>query len=540
VLVASLLQAQRRACTNATSHPAAIDVLLAACVTLVAALLRLIRLGEIPYGVHPDEAQFGLDAIRITHEGWIGVYSHAALGIPTLNDYITAPGVWLLGPTAFGLRIGLALVGLAAVPLLYALVRVAYARAEAFFASLLLALSYWHLLYSRIAHMSVSYPTFLLGALLCIMCGLKGGGRAERRWFAAAGVPLGLSVYAYNIGFIAVLAVAVVLAVLTLVRYPSWKALRLWWLSPALCFGVALIVVLPFFWYISDPHAYFWVHIDSYRDLGVLRSTDYRVADTAGKIRIIGDQFRDFAATYAWRGVPDNVDASGVRPAFDPITLVLLVFGVVMAVRRWREPMVIASVCCVLIVPLPALLQRGAMTREPLGAAPFVAFLCALPLATLWRGTASEGGMLLRGAFAALAVAPVVLIGALTVHDYFWTWRYNVPVTRFVYHQEITSASLYMKTLPPDAYVLFYSYRHPLSLETRTFLAPDIHGEDRSSEFGRGGLSIERPPRPGPIVFVLLDDYVSLLSQIARRYPGGVVQSAKHDGMVDFYAYAIP
>src|SRR5206468_3177141 len=85
------------------AHPAALDASLLAFVTLVAALLRLIRLGDIPYGVHPDEAQAGTDAVRVLHEGWIAVCSHAALGQPTLNAYLTTPSVWLLGHTAFSL-----------------------------------------------------------------------------------------------------------------------------------------------------------------------------------------------------------------------------------------------------------------------------------------------------------------------------------------------------------------------------------------------------------------------------------------------------
>jgi len=520
------------------AHGAVLDVALAGSVTLVAALLRLIRLGDIPYGVHPDEAQFGLDAIRITHEGWIGVYSHAALGVPTLNDYLTVPGVWLLGRTSFALRIDLALVGLAAVPLLYALVRVAYARAEAFFASLLLAVSYWHLLYSRVAHMSISYPTLLLGALLCIMLGLKRGGRAERAWFAGAGVLLGLSIYAYNIGAIAVAAVAAFLVVMTLVRYRTRDAFRRWWPSPALCLGVTLLVALPFLWYISDPHAYFWEHIGTYRDVGVTRTAEYRDAGFGGKARIIADQIRDFAATYAWDGKTDYVDASGLRPIFDPLTLVLLAAGAVMAVRARREPMVIAAACCIVVVPLPAVLQQGSMMREPLGAAPFVMFIAALPLAALWRQATRMRARLDVAACAFTALAPALIIGATTVHDYFWTWR-HAELTRYVYHEEITSASLYMKTLPPDSYVLFYSDRHPLQLETRQYLAPDARGEDRSREFSYAEGSTDLPRRSGTIAFVLVGEYLPLLTEIEQRYPGGAAHVGSHDGHVDFYAYEV-
>ncbi len=519
------------------TRPVALDVALGGFATLVAALLRLIRLGGIPYGVHPDEAQIGLDAVRVLDHGWIGVYSHAALGVPTLNAYLTAPGTWLLGQTAFSLRLPLTLVGLAAVPLTYMLVRVACARVEAFFASLLLAVSYWHVFYSRLAHSSISYPTILLAALLCIMIGLKHDVRVQRVWFTAGGALLGLGIYAYNVDAIAVLAVATFLGVLTITRYRKHDALRQWWPSLALCFGAALIVALPFIWYISDPQAYYWEHIDSYRDTGIIRTSEYRDAGTLGRARIIADQLRDFAATYTWHGKPDIIDANGLRPVFDPMTLILLAGGIAIVIRRRREPMVVVSVCCVLILPLPALLQTGSMMREPLGAAPFVMFIAALPLAAAWRWSMRMSPAPERRAgIAALACAPVLIIGGLTVHDYFWVWPHD-SLTRYVYHQQITSASLYMKTLPPDAYVLFYSERHPFALETRQWLASGIRGEDRSREFSGAGASIDLPQQPAEIVFVLLGDYLPLQHQIELRYPGGVARTESRDGQIDFYAY---
>ncbi len=180
-----------------------------------------------------------------------------------------------------------------------------------------------------------------------------------------------------------------------------------------------------------------------------------------------------------------------LRPVFDPITLALLAAGAVIAWLKRREPMVILAACCIFILPLPALLQRGSMMREPLGAAPFVMFIAALPLAWLWRYATRADGRGVRIAAAGAVALAVASVTAITVRDYFWTWR-DDDLTRFVYHQEITSASEYMKTLPPDAYVYFYSERHPLSLETRTYLAPGIDGEDRSAEFSSNRRSISR------------------------------------------------
>src|SRR5207248_328436 len=141
----------------------------------------------------------------------------------------------------------------------------------------------------------------------------------------------------------------------------------------------------PFIIYISDPNAYYWSHIDDYRSTGVLRSPEYRNASGGGKVKIVAEQVRDFFAAYGWKGQPDVVDGNGLRPMLDPLTLLLFIAGIAMALALRREPMVIAAFCFVIIIPLPALLQRGSMMREPLGAAPFVMFFAALPLGWVWR-----------------------------------------------------------------------------------------------------------------------------------------------------------
>lgn len=515
-------------------HPWAVDAALIAIVTAVAAALRLTLLGEIPFGVHPDEAQLGTDAHKIMDGHLIGVYTHAALGQPAGHSYITLPSIWLLGDTAFALRLPLALVGLAAIPLLYLLVRIAYGRVEAFFASALLAVSYWHLLYSRVAHWSISYGTVLLAALLCLALGMN---TRRRAWFVASGVLLGLGVYTYNIYPIAVLAFGAFVAIITYTRYrrTAWP----WWRgSAALLFVTALVVALPMIVYVARPYSYYWKHVGDYSDVSVTQTQEYKDADAPGKVRLVAEQAATFVRAYTWDGKEDIVDASGLRPAFDAPTLILLAVGLAMAVRRRREPMVIAALCCVVIIPLPAVLQRGSITRQPLGAAPFAMFFAALPLAAIWRAAWASHERWRLPAMGAVA-AIVAIITTITVHDYFWTWR-RAELVRFVYHAEITAASSYMRTLPQGGHIYFYSDRHPINLETRQFLAPDVRGDDRSSEFSSFGGSVQIDDRSRPVVFVLLGRYRSLLPDLERTYPGGHPVVGTHDGVTEFVAYELP
>jgi 4-amino-4-deoxy-L-arabinose transferase-like glycosyltransferase len=518
-------------------HPVATDVILISAVTIAAAVLRLALLGRIPYGVHPDEAQLGTDGRKILDGELWTVYTTAVLGQPSGHAYLTLPSFLVFGWTPFAMRLPLALVGLAAVPLLYLLVRTSHGRSHALFASSMLAVSYWHLFYSRVAHWSISYGTVLLAVVLCLMMGIN---TRRRSWFIAGGVVLGLGMYTYNIYPVAVLAVLVFVAILTWTRFRGvdWH----WWRDSMLVFwGVGLLVAIPMLFEIADPDSFYWFHIRNYGDVRVTQIPEYQDADLWGKLELIARQVETFLGAYGWDGELDIVDGNGIRPMFDSATGILLLFGLIMVWRRRSDPVVLAALCCLLIVPLPAVLQRGSIMRQPLAAAPYAMFFAALPLAVAWQGglrllesSRPRGFALCAGAAALLA-----LITTVTVHDYFWTWR-NHPFTREIYASEMATASDYMDRLPDDTYVLFASARWPLSIEIRQFLAPDVEGEDRSSEYSDRGRDIEVPDSSRPTVFVLLDNYVDLLPEIQAAYPGGVERVFTRDNKFEFVAYEIP
>lgn len=359
---------------------------------------------------------------------------------------------------------------------------------------------------------------------------MKGG---QRRWFVAAGVLLGLGVYTYNIYPVALVAVAAFIGIITWSRRAE---LRPWLTNVALAATVAFVVALPMIWYVSDPDAYYWKHVTNYSEVDVTKSPEFEQASAWGKTKLIGEQARTFVEAYTWRGQLDNVDGNGLRPMFDPPTLLLLVGGLVLAARRRREPMVIAALCCFVIIPLPAVLQRGSIMRQPVAAAPFAMYIAALPLAEAIRASRVRPAAM-RALAAASAAGFIALIATITVRDYFWTWRKD-DWPRFVYFSQMTSASLYMRDLPPGTRVLFLSDRASINLETRQFLAPDVRGDDRSLEFGGPAATIE-PPRDGPIAYVLLGPYIERLPEIEAEHPGGVDRTFERDGKTEFATYEL-
>lgn len=537
-------------------RPLALDAGLLALVLLVAATLRLTLLGDIPYGLHPDEAQVGTDAARILDGDPLGPYTEAALGQPSGHAYLATPFVAALGHEIIAVRLPLTIVAISTVALLYLFARIALGRPEAAFASLLLATSYWHVFYSRVAHWSISYGAIALAIAICAVLALQ---RRSRGWAIAGGACAGVGVYTYNIYPVAVLALAAALAVITRVAVPRQD--RGWWIrSWGLAAIIAVILALPMLTVVAMPGSEFWDHMANYSEAGLLRSDEFRDASLAGKIELAAAQAKRFGASYVYDADIDIVDASGLRPVFDPLTLALVALGLPLAWQRRRNPAVIIAVCCIIIIPLPAVLQRGSVIRQPVGAAPFVMLVAALPLARAWRAggggsrdesdsahaerASTNGGRAawMKIALRAGALAVVTAIAVITARDYFWTWRESEH-TRFVYHAEVTSAALYMRDLPAGTFVYFYSDRHPLRLETIAFLAPAVEGLDRSERWARGDPgSIGNIRRDVPVSFVLLEPYLELglLGRIIERYPNGHTIVGERGGRLEFAAYELP
>ena len=163
--------------------------------TVLAAFVRLYRLAEVPEGLHGDEAWTGLDAMRILKDGWIGPWSGSALGQPSGASYFASLVFGLSDPTLFTLRLSMALLGVATVPISYVLFRIGFGRWVALFAAIALTFSFWHVFYSRVALPVIAMPLATTMASAAILAAL----RSSTRWsWVLAGALLGLGIYTYT------------------------------------------------------------------------------------------------------------------------------------------------------------------------------------------------------------------------------------------------------------------------------------------------------------------------------------------------------
>ncbi len=172
--------------------------ILLVAVLLIGFLFRFWQIDQIPVGFTPDEASFGYDAYSILKTGNDQWGKSFPLVFESFGDYksplytyLTIPSVALLGLNKFSVRLPNALLGTAAIFVVYLLVNeflsviikdrltvitnksVDHNYLLAIFSAFILAVSPWHVMMSRGAFEANLTTFFLPLSLLCFFKGLK-------------------------------------------------------------------------------------------------------------------------------------------------------------------------------------------------------------------------------------------------------------------------------------------------------------------------------------------------------------------------------
>ncbi|MFZ3069208.1 MAG: glycosyltransferase family 39 protein [Microgenomates group bacterium] len=178
------------------------SLILLGLIFITGLFLRIVVLGSTPSGFTPDEASQGYAAYSLLQTGkdewgipWplTSFRAFADYRAP-LQTYLMIPSVAVFGLNEFAVRLPSAIFGSLAILLLYFLAKALFPKQPkvALFASLFLAISPWHLQFSRMA-LEANYSSFFLtGGLLFFILGLT-----KPRLFILSAILFGLDLYSY-------------------------------------------------------------------------------------------------------------------------------------------------------------------------------------------------------------------------------------------------------------------------------------------------------------------------------------------------------
>jgi 4-amino-4-deoxy-L-arabinose transferase-like glycosyltransferase len=358
-----------------------------AVILAVAAIFRLYQFDSLPRGVWYDEAESGLQALRILAPGgYWPIFDGATAGAAHFL-YLVAGSFELFGVSVQSIRAVNVLFGLLMVLAGYLVGRELFGDVIGLVAASFFAVSSWAVTFSRFGmYASNTTPLF---ALLTIGFLLRGWRRESMTDIALAGLwgGVGLCFYTSFRLFVPVVGLFALYALL----WQRWRHGR--WPSPRFWYGallgviVALQVVTPLVVFALKQPDIFWARIEN-----TSLFTDRTLAEAWP---LLQENIRKHFLMFNWRGDPNGRHNLPGAPMLDSITAALFIAGVAYSLRRILEPRYLLLLVWVLISLLGGIFSLDFEAPQALranGAMAPVYLLAVIPLALLLRAWTLTGG----------------------------------------------------------------------------------------------------------------------------------------------------
>jgi 4-amino-4-deoxy-L-arabinose transferase-like glycosyltransferase len=446
----------------------------AAMLTLLAiacGLLFVWNLTTVPPEIHGDEAEVGIDAMRLIQQSPFDFFRLGWFSLPMFHAAPTALGLTLFGPDLFGLRATSAVIGTATVLSLFFVCRRLWGVEVALSASILLASQRFFIHLSRSGHSYIDTPLLsVLGLLLFLRIW------QERRLAAAivCGIVLGLGIQTYYATRLVPPLIVLSLGIFLLSDRVSPRRGRLRELAVIVI--VALATAAPLFGYFATHWADLWYRT---RETSIF-TAEARQHLSAGYgtddlLSILAIQLRAVLGIFNLTG-DNSVQYGYKQPLLEPISAALFVLGIGTIVARPRRRLLLVASW----IGLPLVLG-GALTIDApffpriTGILPFVAVWLALVIQTMVRPLREilpgRAGAVAAGVALSALLIPIV---ANNANSYFFDYsprhRHSIfpEISQWIRGQD-TEAKIYLLSGPPEA-TLYHG--------VVTFLAGDYDRED--------------------------------------------------------------
>ncbi len=514
--------------------PRRLEVGLVAAVTLAALFLRVWDLAGAPAGIHGDETELAMEAIRSLHGGDLGIWTGVALGHPAGYAHWMALIFRIGGADITTMRLASAIPGVLIVPVGYLLVRALFPFRVALLSAVLLAFSFWFVIQSRIAFGSIAAVFMALLAVWLLLAAFQ----SRRGWVAvAAGIALGLGLYSFKTFLLYFTGIwGVVL--LSMVADRRLGGNRELWLA----LGVSLLVGMPML-----------LHYATSGFIGPNLNDLYQVSLTSPTTWARIPQLAVNAVLLIHYPVQANAtDGAPAIPILPLVAAMLFWLGLVLAALYINHRRYLLLMAGWLIGMLPVVLVPGVESRRYLLGMFFVLVLVAIgidallvPLCRRIRGTLARGGLSIaaarRATFAvALSLAALIVVLFLVQNVREVNRWDDGDSVRWFFNYEFHQSLLFLRELDADSEIRFYSARYSFDSSISQFLLPDASGANGSREFGGPGvLPLDREMKRDT-VFVFLDEYLHLSVALERQFPSAVKLGDKiENGITIFSVYQV-
>jgi 4-amino-4-deoxy-L-arabinose transferase-like glycosyltransferase len=402
----------------------------------LALFLRLWNLGDIPPGLHFDEAidlKIGLDVAN----GARPMYVTEGWGREGLYYYLVALVLQFVPYNPDALRVSAVICGIGVLVTAYFLGRIWHSRLTAWFTVTWLSFTFWPLSASRFGVRNISLA-FMLGLVVWVLWRTWRSRKYLWQHFAIAGLLMGLTMYTYQPArFTPFIFMAFALYLVLFHRDSHWSNGRLWliWLATFMMITLPLIIILNLNGSIETEQRAFTIEPITQLLDGNAQPILTNTLATLKVFTIRGDPLKSY-------NVPD-------RPIFVPSwTGLFFYIGLVLALRRWKQPVFAFVLLWLFFTLLPTVITISAPNFNRMVAAQVpIMFLAAFPMAELihWvEAHQKKWGIVLALFLIGVAFSSVAIA---TWHDYFDVWP-NVYAKVHTLNREISAVANYLEHNP--------------------------------------------------------------------------------------------
>ena len=484
-------------------------VCLLAVVTL-ATVLRVYRLGQLPFGTWYDEAANGLEALRIINEPqYRPVYTD---GVNSAGHYLflIVAAFKLFGINIESIRLVSAVMGVGVVLAAYLAGREIFGNTIGLVFAVCLGVSRWAIDFSRLGMYNISTPLFELLTIAFLWRALRRGRITD---YTLAGLSLGLGLCFYAAFQLFIVVIVFYVIYLALVDRAFVRKAGTGLLITAAC---TLLVMAPLVKFAYEkPDVYF----SRVRNTSLFSDTapDQRVQALLGNLR-------KHLLMFNYHGDPNGRHNLPGEPMLDPMTAALFVLGAGLSLWRVRRPRYLLMPVWLVVMLMGGVFSldfEAPQSLRSIGAMPVAYMLAVVPLYELWKEWRESGGRYFPQVIT-LAVALLLLpIGYYNIDAYFNRQANDFASWNAFSTPETIAASI-LNSLDDqtEAYVISLFDGHP----TIRFLTQNKVHYHRLDTTGH--LPINQPADKNMVL--ILDGERQLLFDEARKiYPGATFQEIR-------------
>lgn len=431
--------------------------LAAVLILLIATFFRFHQLDKLPPALFHDEAVNGLDALNVLRTGHFPLFFTNNNGREPLLIYLQTLGLALWGHQAFSLRLVSAFIGIITVAQGMGLARTFWPRQPyrlALLAGLVLAVSYWHVHFSRLTFRAILMLPLLNLTLWAFWRGWRNG---QRRYFALSGLAFGLTLYTYLPARLIPLIIAGWVAWTLFIhwRQPDGRsALKRLLTGSVIVAVVALLVFAPLGFYFANHAADFSTRTQQVSVLSISAESGRPLSS------VLLEHAWQTVRLFIDQGHPSPVLNLPSHPILDKVSQVGLTVGLLLALWRWRQPVYPLLLIWSGVMLLPTILSNeSGHPLRAIGAVTPVVLLTAVGLAALadwavrwWRQP--------HLAWAVVTTAVLLFTGFTTYRDYFLVWGQQ-PETVKAFHTAYERIGWRLTQLDTPGFLVKDIFDHP-------------------------------------------------------------------------------